>query len=132
MSRAVKINLDRTFEIVDMKPYPHLCELLGDPNITFDMVWLNGPLAIHPEHVSVAIVVDDLGLYRKLPPNELATSLLSVFRLLDTFLAGPAVVIGSDWEGDDVDVPDWTIELLTAIQKAENEAHRYHQNPEMN
>ena len=115
MSRAVKLNLDRTYEVFDLKPYPHLNEVIGD---YFDIAFLNGPISLHPKHVTVGIAIDDNGLNKKLDINCLATSLRGVFLWNTEYpLVGPAVVVGSNAEGEDVDVPDWTIRLVEVIKE---------------
>ena len=132
MTRAIKLNLDRTFETFDLGEYPHLREVL---EADFDIVFLNGPIAMHPNQVTVGIAVDDMGLLKQgLEVNRLATSLRGVFfgRQYEEPLLGVAVVIASDCEGESVDVPNWAIELITAIKKCTDEAIRYHQDPRYN
>lgn len=132
MTRAIKLELDRTFEVFDLEPYPHLHDVLG---AHFDITFLNGPIARHPRQVTVGIAVADEGLLKKLPRNTLATSrntlatsLRGVFSLQDTMLVGPAVVVGSNWEGENVDVPTWAIDLVTEIKRCTDEAFKYEQN----
>jgi len=129
MTRAIKLNLDRTFEVFELGDYPHLREVLG---AHFDIMWLNGPFRTHPNQVTVGIAVDDEGLLKDLQMNRLACSLYGVFGMTDTPIVGTAVVIAGDTFGDDVDVPDWAVELVTTIKKCTDTAMRYHQNWRMN
>lgn len=122
MARAIKLNLNGTHEVFDLGPYPHLHDVL---EAHFDIAFLNGPVSMHPRHVTVGIAVDDTGLLKKLPKNHIATSLNGCFRYQDTPLVGPAVITASDFEGELTDVPDWALDLVVAIQAAVNEAFKY-------
>jgi hypothetical protein len=129
MTRAIRLDLDRTFEVFDLKEYPHLHDVLG---AHFDIVWLNGPIAVHPHQVTVGIAVDDEGLLKGLQMNRLACSLYGVFGLPTNPLVGTAVMMASDCEGESVDVPDWALLLVRTIKSCTDEAMRHHQNWRMN
>ena len=120
--RAIKLNVDGSHEIFDLGPYPHLHDVIGG---YFDVVFLNGPLDQHPNHITVGIAVDDDGWVKELKKNHIATSLRGVFLYQDTPLLGTAVVIASDWQGEQAEVPHWVIDLVVAIQAAIPEAFKY-------
>ena len=122
--RAIKLDLGGSFSVFDLQPYPHLHDVLESH---FDIVFLNGPLARHPRQVTVGIAVDDEGHRKGLPVNTLASSLCGVFKLQDVPLVGTAVVVGSDWQGDNIDVPSWAIELVTELRRCTMEAFKYAQ-----
>jgi hypothetical protein len=129
MTRAVRIDIDRTYEVFDLKPYPHLQEVIGG---FFDITFVL-PIAQHPKQITVGLAVDDIGLWKELEINRLATSFRGVFWTpTNKPLVGVAVMIASDCKGDETDVPDWAIELLEAIKKGTDEAAHYSQNSDMN
>lgn len=127
MTRAIKLD-GGDWKVFDLKPYPHLHDVLGSH---FDIVFLNG-VTPDPRHISVGIAVDDEGLLKHLPINTLATSLRSLFCLTDQPLVGPAVVMASDWEGENIDVPMWAVALIDTVKWTTDEAHRYLQRSENN
>jgi hypothetical protein len=129
MTRAIKLDLDGTFEVFDLGAYPHLKEVIG---AYFDVVWVNGPIASHPKQITVGIAVDDEGLLKQLKVNKLACSLYGIFVMAESPLVGTAVVIASDYEGETVDVPDWVVQLVSTIYNCTAEAFKYHQNWRMN
>lgn len=129
MARAIKINTDRTYEVFDLEPYPHLHDVIGS---YFDIEFLNGPLG-DPRRTYAAIAADDEGYRKRLPKNHLATSLRGIFLTHEVpSLVGVVVVVGSDWEGEQVDVPTWAIALVEAIQKGISEAFEHAQDPSWN
>ena len=133
--RAVKLNLDRSYTVFGLGPYPDLNQQLNpdEKEAPFGLCFLNGPLNLNPRHtmIGIAVAVDEDGL-KRLPINRLACSLQGVFLHRPEPLVGPAVVVGSDWRGGIADVPSWTIDLIREIRQATDIAFKYHQNRENN
>ena len=131
--RAVKLNLDMSYTVFDLGPYPDLPRQINPTeDVTFGLAFLNGPLDLHPGHVTVGIAVDEDGYMKRLPINKLACSLHGAFVLRAEPLVGTAIVVGSDWRGDIADVPDWVINLIRELKRAVDIGFKYHQNVDYN
>lgn len=63
------------------------------------------------------VYINDEGKLQGLPVNVAATRFMHHYSLIapDDFIAGDMVVLGSDGEGGEADVPDWVIEAIKGL-----------------
>jgi hypothetical protein len=132
--RAIKLNLDATYEVFELGPYPDLNRQINPDEAAepFALSFLNGPTRLHPKHVTVGLAVDKDGITKRLPINALASSLRGVFTLHTQPVVGTVVVVGSTWRGKATSVPDWVIDLVREIKRSVDIAFKYHQDIEGN
>jgi hypothetical protein len=96
-------------EVVEMK--------YGDVEKYIGAVWDSSTLWMPMDHYTVgaSILVDDMGLHKKLPFNPRASALRGLFYRGPATLVGPAVVMGFNIGGDTVDVPSHLIEIVSSM-----------------
>ena len=68
--------------------------------------------------VSIGLVVNDRGLIENKPINKLASALRGAFVVTQYPLAGPAILVAADCEGEGVDLPQEWIELVVWLDRA--------------
>lgn len=146
MSRAIMLGTDETHEVIelDMDGDDLLDRLEIERPDDIELLWLNGPFLPNAKHVVAGIACGgplqalvSCGIPQLVEPTEngLASSLRGVFWSVAASvhpIFGPALVVGSDHEHNDVDVPEWAIHLVASIKFATNEALRHLQRPRLN
>lgn len=98
MSKCMLIDDNGDSRIVEATEVSEMNALIGSDS--FDGIRL-------PD--GAVIYVDDVGLFKELPANMVASILATETRKLPTILVGKALVCGVDENGNQSDVPDWVL-----------------------
>lgn len=119
MTKGLLMPLDAETQLVDLGADDGVVahEIIGD---YFDVTMLT--MHHDPHKISLGIIVDDRGLIKELPINVLATRVRGMFKMQDTPLVGPAILIASNWEGEGVDLPESVIALVKAMEHVQGES----------
>lgn len=105
-TKALRVNTDNSTELIDLAR--------GEDGYTQLHNAVGGYIEMVPLMGEVTIVVNEEGKIRRLPFNQVATSVWETFYGRTDVMVGDAVLVGpADDDGEPTDVPDHVVESVT-------------------